>query len=223
MENGSYGAKSGSGGLWNNGPSGTPGRDPLVRADKAFGEWNDFRILMIGSKVTVYLNNKLVVDDQPLINYWDRKTPIEKRKPLLKEGPIQLQTHGGEIRWRNIYIREIATPCYTSSGKDDYISIFNGRDLSGWKGAIQNYEVVKGAIQCKKGKGGTLFTEKKFKDFMVMLEFKLLKVATTVLPYDTQEKEIQHTMECANFKYWTVSIKDMPDSIQGNTMDQLME
>ena len=168
-----HGAKSGSGGLWNNGPSGTPGRDPLVRADKAFGEWNDFRILMIGSKVTVYLNNKLVVDDQPLINYWDRKTPVEKRKPLLKKGPIQLQTHGGEIRWRNIYIREIATPCYTSSEKNEYISIFNGIDLSGWKGAIQNYEVVEGAIQCKKGKGGTLFTEKKFKDFMVMLEFKL--------------------------------------------------
>ena len=52
---------------------------------------------MIGSKVTVYLNNKLVVDDQPLINYWDRKTPVEKRKPLLKKGPIQLQTHGGEF------------------------------------------------------------------------------------------------------------------------------
>ena len=39
-------------------------------------------------------------------------------------------------------------------GKDDYISIFNGRD-SGWKGAIQNYEVVKGAIQRRKGRGGT--------------------------------------------------------------------
>jgi hypothetical protein len=24
-----------------------------------------------------------------------------------EKGPIQLQTHGGEIRWRNIFIREL--------------------------------------------------------------------------------------------------------------------
>ena len=47
------------------------------------------------------LNGKLVVDHATLENYYDRKTPIPAR------GPIQLQTHGGEIRWRNIFIREI--------------------------------------------------------------------------------------------------------------------
>ena len=34
-------------------------------------------------------------------NYWDRSQPLPAR------GPIMLQTHGGEIRWRNIYVREI--------------------------------------------------------------------------------------------------------------------
>ena len=36
--------------------------------------------------------------------------PFKKKTtpmPLLKKAPIQLQTHGGEIRWRNIYVREI--------------------------------------------------------------------------------------------------------------------
>ncbi|HAD20874.1 MAG TPA: DUF1080 domain-containing protein, partial [Opitutae bacterium] len=33
------GADKGSGGLWNNGPKGAPGRDPLVKSDKPFGEW----------------------------------------------------------------------------------------------------------------------------------------------------------------------------------------
>jgi hypothetical protein len=41
------GADKGSGGLWNNSP-GAPGKDPLVLADKPFGEWNKFRILMVG-------------------------------------------------------------------------------------------------------------------------------------------------------------------------------
>ena len=95
-----YGADKGSGSLWNNSPN-APGKDALVVADKPFGEWNSFRIIQVGDVTTVYLNDKLVVDHAVMENYWDRT------KPLYDKGPIQLQTHGGEIRWRNIYIREI--------------------------------------------------------------------------------------------------------------------
>jgi len=48
-----------------------------------------------------------VVDDCALVNYWNRRTPANKRKPLIAKGPIQLQTHGGEICWRNIYLKEL--------------------------------------------------------------------------------------------------------------------
>ena len=94
------GADKGSGGLWNN-SRGAPGKDPLVLADKPFGEWSQFRILMVGNRVSVWLNDKLVVDHAVMENYYDRKQPVPDR------GPISLQTHGGEIRWRNIFIREI--------------------------------------------------------------------------------------------------------------------
>ena len=55
-----------------------------------------FRILQVGDRVTVYLNDKLVVDQARLENFWNHNLPLPK------QGPIQLQTHGGEIRWRNI-------------------------------------------------------------------------------------------------------------------------
>ncbi|NLY00250.1 MAG: DUF1080 domain-containing protein [Rhodopirellula sp.] len=90
----------GSGGLFNNTPR-TPGRDPLVVADKPFGEWNTFRIRQIGARTWVWLNDKLVVDGAVMENYWDRT------KPLPDTGPIMLQTHGGEIRWRNLFVRAI--------------------------------------------------------------------------------------------------------------------
>ena len=90
----------GSGGLFNNTP-GAPGRDPLVLADKPFDEWNSFRIRQIGAVTWVWLNDKLVVNGAVMENYWDRA------KPLPAKGPIMLQTHGGEIRWRNIFVREI--------------------------------------------------------------------------------------------------------------------
>ena len=95
-----HGADKGSGGLWNN-KKGSPGKDPLVLADKPFGEWNSMKIQMVGDIVTVHLNDKLVVDKAPLQNYFN------KGGPLPAAGPIQLQTHGGAIRWRNIFIKEL--------------------------------------------------------------------------------------------------------------------
>ncbi|MCH7225887.1 DUF1080 domain-containing protein [Haloferula sp. A504] len=94
------GADKGSGGLWNN-RKGAAGKDPLVLADKPFGEWNHLRIIMVGEHVTVFLNGKLVVDHARMENYFNRKGRVPDK------GPIQLQTHGGEITWRNIFIRDI--------------------------------------------------------------------------------------------------------------------
>ena len=155
------GADKGSGGLWNN-SKGAPGKDPLKRMDKPFGEWNKFHIIMIGERVTVYLNNEKVVDNVVMENFFDRKIPI------FEKGPIQLQTHGGEIRWKNIFIREI-----TSDNDKGYQTLFNGKDLSGWHGAVKNYEVVDGSIMCKKGKGGTLYAKEEYSDFSFRFEFQL--------------------------------------------------
>src|SRR3546814_17951786 len=69
----SVGAQVGSGGLYNNQ---THESKPLKVADNALGEWNTFRITMIGDKVTVYLNGELVTDNVVLENYWDRNLPI---------------------------------------------------------------------------------------------------------------------------------------------------
>lgn len=91
----------GSGGLFNNTPD-KPGRDPLVVADKEFGEWNSLHIIQIGARTWVWLNKQKVVDGAVMENYWDRT------KPLAAKGPIMLQTHGGEIRWRNIFAREVS-------------------------------------------------------------------------------------------------------------------
>ncbi len=161
------GADKGSGGLWNNSP-GKPGKDPLVLADKPFGEWNAMRIIQTGDKTTVYLNGKLVVDHATMENYWDRT------RPLFPKGPVQLQTHGGEIRWRNIFMREIsATEADAILSEPGFIPAFNGKDLTGWAGPINEYEVKDGAIMCKPGKGGTIYYHEELTDFVARLEFKL--------------------------------------------------
>jgi hypothetical protein len=164
------GADKGSGGLWNNSP-GAPGKDPLELADKPFGQWNKFRIVMVGARVSVWLNDKQVVDHALLENYYDRKTPVPVK------GPIQLQTHGGEIRWRNVFLREIpadeANAILRKHVDAGFEIIFTGNDFTGWAGPTDEYEIKDGAIVCKPGQGGTIYTRKVYSDFVVRLEYKL--------------------------------------------------
>ena len=94
------GAPRGSGALWNDSAE-NPGKWPLVKADNPVGQWNSFKIKMIGERVWVSLNDKVTVDGQVLDNFFD------KTQPIVTRGPIELQTHGSEMRFRNIFVREI--------------------------------------------------------------------------------------------------------------------
>ena len=44
---------------------------------------------------------KFQISRSNMENFW------EKGKPFPARGPFMLQTHGGEIRWRNLKVREI--------------------------------------------------------------------------------------------------------------------
>jgi hypothetical protein len=166
----SMGADKGSGGLWNNSP-GAPGKDPLVRADNPIGQWNTFRIIQVGARTTIYLNDKRIVDNAVLENYWKRTLPIPAH------GPVQLQTHDHELRWRNISVREIsadeANQILAKQGSSDFQPIFNGQNLAAWAGPIENYEVQDGVLRCKPHEGGTIYYNKELTDFMARVEFKL--------------------------------------------------
>src|SRR5687767_4734388 len=93
-----HGSDKGSGALWNNQKH---ERFPSELADKPVGDWNRMHIRMIGEHVTVVLNDKTVVDNVVMENYYDRAAPVIQR------GPVHLQTHGSETRFRNVFIREI--------------------------------------------------------------------------------------------------------------------
>jgi hypothetical protein len=164
------GAQYGSGGLFNNSP-GAPGKDPLVKADRPFGQWNSLRIIQVGERTWVWLNDQPVVDGTRMENFWDRALP------LWPKGPIQLQTHGGEIRWRNIMARDIGWDegrrVLESRDREGFQPVFNGKDWAGWAGPVDNYEIVDGTIKCKPEQGGTIFTKREYGDFAARLEIRL--------------------------------------------------
>ena len=171
------GAQVGSGGLYNNqiNPS-----KPLKVADNPIGDWNTFRIVMIGEKVSVWLNGELVVDNVILENYWDRKIPI------FPKGAIELQAHGTDLAFRDIYVREISEKEYNLTPEEiaeGFIALFNGRNLDNWVGNKQSYVAEDGMIVIKPvdDSGGNLYTEKEYADFIFRFEFQLTPAANNGL------------------------------------------
>ena len=163
------GAQVGSGGLYNNQKN--PSK-PLVVADNPIGEWNSFRIIMIGEKVSVWLNGIPVVDDVVMENYWDRSIPIFPKEA------IELQAHGNELAFRDIYVREIDEKTYNLTPEEKsegFESLFNGRNLDNWIGNKESYVVEDGMIVLMpdRGSGGNLYTRNEYSDFIFRFEFQL--------------------------------------------------
>lgn len=70
------------------------GVTPKMPADAPVGEWNRFRIRMVGETLNVWLNDKHVI--------------VDARLPgVAKSGPIALQSHGCKIDFYNVMIQRL--------------------------------------------------------------------------------------------------------------------
>ncbi len=160
------GAQVGSGGLYNNQIN---PKNPSKVADNPVGEWNTFRVIMRGERVTVYLNGEMVVDQVILENYWDRKIPI-----FIKDA-IELQAHGNHIVYRNIYVKELVPQPIYQPEEVGFEPLFDGTSLFNWTGNTTDYVPVNGelVVDPKRGGKGNLYTKKEYSDFHMKFEFQL--------------------------------------------------
>ena len=63
-----------------------------------------------------------------------------------------------------------AEPAADNSG---FVSLFDGKTLTGWQGALNGYEARDGVLAPKAGVGGNLYTKDEYGDFVFRFEFKL--------------------------------------------------
>ncbi len=164
------GANVGSGGLYNNQKN--PSK-PLKLVDNPIEEWNTFKIIMKGERVSVYLNGEMVVDQVILENYWDRNLPI-----FVKEA-IELQAHGNHIVYRDIYVKELEPEEIFKVSKEEqeegFESLFDGQSLFKWTGNTIDYVPSNGdlVIYPTRGGKGNIYTKKEYDNFHMKFEFKL--------------------------------------------------
>ncbi len=120
---------------------------PLVNASRPPGEWQTYDIVFIAprfhpdgslkspARLTVLHNGTLVQHDQTLRGTTGfRGPPRYEAHP--EKLPLQLQNHSDEVSFRNIWVRELTSPraadLSAPSGRIDWTTLFNGRDLTGW-------------------------------------------------------------------------------------------
>jgi hypothetical protein len=171
------GAQVGSGGLYNNEKFESK---PLAVADNPVNHWNTFRISIRGDVVTVHLNGILVVDAVKMENYWDRN------QGLFPKEAIELQAHGENVEFRNVYVRETGSSFVELSEEEiaeGFVSLFNGKDLDMWQGNKRDYQVDNGELLVKPEQGdhGNLYSNKEYSDFIFRFEFQLTSGANNGL------------------------------------------
>jgi len=130
------------------------------------GKWNQACITAIDRDVTVRLNGEITAQ-------------LKNDKGRTK-GHFALQLHGSmdmEVMFKDIKVKEVKPAC------DGFRPMFNGKDLTGWK-TTGNWLVKPGniiALEPRPGEHGWtryhayLTTDRKYKDFILDLEFKFKK------------------------------------------------
>jgi len=76
---------------------------PTVAAEKPAGEWQDMDITLCDRHVTVVLNGKTIIDNQPLLGVTGGALSACEFKP----GPIYLQGDHGKVSYRNMVLTPI--------------------------------------------------------------------------------------------------------------------
>ncbi len=126
-------------------------------------DWNRMKVVAIGSKIEVYLNDVLatkIEDDNYIKGYI-----------LLQVRADEVIPDVAEIEYRNIRIKDLGRV-------GEWQSLFNGKDLTGWKNyGSEEWVVEDSVIVGKSGpkkSEGYLATEKTWKNFRVRGQFKML-------------------------------------------------
>lgn len=130
-------------------PTGSFVKREKGRVPKYSSDWRHYEVTAEGGHIVVKL------DGETMLDYTDPK-PIPR-------GRIGLQFNKGKAEFRNLSLKPLGTK-----------SLFNGKDLSGWKvypGKQSTFAVTEGEIDIKNGPGA-LESEASFGDFVLQLEAK---------------------------------------------------
>ena len=169
-------------------PSVTPKDLPRVnRVDPEIGDWHTVKITMAGRTISAELDGKMMIDrfefPEWLLGTGPAPIRFQKHKFLVNEKTGK--KNPCPIEFRNLFIKEIgSTPKVTETRKlnvppEGFTALFNGRDFTGWHTPplVKQYWSIEDGILKSPGLsetwGADLATKKHYRDFILMLDFRM--------------------------------------------------
>jgi hypothetical protein len=140
---------------------------PSEERSKPSPEWNHYLISAKDGVLRLSVNGKEVSGGE---------------KCNWRKGYVGLESEGSPTEWRKVRIRELpgnsATPEQTADEAKGHVTLYNGLDFRGWKGAetATGFAANDWRIAMKKGgEGQSISTEKEYRDFELVADVKLGK------------------------------------------------
>ena len=120
---------------------------PIVSAEKPAGQWQTMNITLLDRHVTVELNGKMIIDNEPLLGCTGGALWSDQFKP----GPIYLQGDHTAVNYRNI----VLTPIIKSKSDQQAVLFeerFDGKLDEGWSWLRENssaWRIREGALEIR--------------------------------------------------------------------------
>ncbi len=199
--------------------------------------WNKARIEAVGNSIATWIN------DIPCANIWDN-TSAEGFIALQVHSISDTMQAGKKIYWKNIRICTTDVEKYLTANhapeintipntlspqevKNGWNLLWNGKNTEGWRSSksprfptkgwvIENdVMVVSKKINGKSDYGGDIVTEKKYKNFILKVDFRITKGANSGVKYFVNSGKSKSDGLSFGCEYQILDDKRHPDSKGG--------
>jgi hypothetical protein len=152
----------------------------VKQLDPTVGQWHTVKITMIGRTFSAELDGQVMIDNYGYPQ-WHLSTEAEQlrfQKHRYLENTRTGERNPCPIEFRNIFIKEIKARALNVP-PEGFTALFNSKDLTGWHTPplVREYWSIEDGVLKSPGLienwGASLSTKKHYRDFILMLDFRM--------------------------------------------------
>lgn len=172
---------------------------PQVRyIDPEIGVWHTVKLTVVGKNLTAEFDGEVILDrfEYPEGILSAKPNAIRFQKHRFTDGDKPGEKNPCPIEYRNLFIKEIYTP-ELNVPPEGFTALFNGKDLTGWHTPplVKKYWSIEDGVLKSPGLikqwGASLATKKHYRDFILMLDFRMPTISDSGINFRRLIPEIK--------------------------------
>ena len=148
--------------------------------DPEIGLWHTVKLTVVGKNLTAEIDEEVILDrfEYPEGILSTKPNAIRFQKHRFTDGDKPGEKNPCPIEYRNLFIKEINTE-ELNVPPEGFTALFNGKDLAGWHTPplVKEYWFIEDGVLKSPGLiknwGASLSTKKHYRDFILMLDFRM--------------------------------------------------